>query len=248
MAEMLLINPRSRRRKARRNPARSAAQRAATRRLVAMNRSRSNPSRRKARRRNPTAPAIVAMNPRRRRMARRSNPIRAIRRRRNPAMLGGFSFRSVLGAMQEALVQGGGAVAMDLLHGQINRFLPAMLQRTPGQVGLGDVVKASITVLIGTALRGPTRGLSMKAATGSLTVQAYDIVRNLLPSTMTLGYMTPGLVTQGASRVGPNRGMVGRYTAPGGPTALLNRYAAPGATALLNGRNMARVREGVTIR
>jgi hypothetical protein len=42
--------------------------------------------------------------------------------------------------------------------------------------------------------------------------------------------------------------MVGRYTAPGGPTALLNRYAAPGATALLNGRNMARVREGVTIR
>ena len=59
MAEMLLINPRSRRRKARRNPARSAAQRAATRRLVAMNRSRSNPSRRKARRRNPTAPATA---------------------------------------------------------------------------------------------------------------------------------------------------------------------------------------------
>lgn len=247
MAEMLLINPR--RRKARRNPAkRSAAQRAATRRLVAMNRARSNPSRRKARRRNPVAPAIVAMNPRRRRMSRRSNPIRVIRRRRNPAMLGGFSFRSVVGAMQEALIQGGGAVAMDLLHGQINRFLPPMLQRTPGQVGIGDVVKASITVLIGSALKGPTRGLSMKAATGSLTVQAYDIVRNLLPSTMTLGYMTPGVVTQGASRVGPNRGIVGRYTAPGAPTPMLNRYTAPGATALLNGRNMARVREGVTIR
>jgi hypothetical protein len=163
-------------------------------------------------------------------------------------MLGGFSFRSVVSAMQDALIQGGGAVAMDLLHGQINRFLPQMLQRTPGQVGLGDVVKASITVLIGTALRGPTRGLSMKAATGSLTVQAYDIVSNLLPSTMQLGYMTPGRVTQGASRVGPNRGIVGRYTAPGAPTALLNRYTAPGATALLNGRNMARVREGVTIR
>jgi hypothetical protein len=29
---------------------------------------------------------------------------------------------------------------------------------------------------------------------------------------------------------------------------MLNRYTAPGATALLNGRNMARVREGVTIR
>ena len=248
MAEMLLINPRRRARKGG-SKRRSAAQRAATRRLVAMNRSRSGSSRRRARRRNPEMPAVVAMNPRRRRMSRRrSNPVRVIRRRRNPAMLGGFSFRSVVSAMQDALVQGGGAVAMDLLHGQINRFLPQMLQRTPGKVGLGDVVKASITVLIGTALRGPTRGLSMKAATGSLTVQAYDIVSNLLPSTMQLGYMTPGVITQGASRVGPNRGIVGRYTAPGAPTPMLNRYTAPGATALLNGRNMARVREGVTIR
>ncbi len=241
MAEMLLINPRRRRARKARKAGRSAAQRAATRRLVAMNRSR-----RRARRSNP-APAVVAMNPRRRRMSRRrSNPVRMIRRRRNPAMLGGFSFRSVIGAMQEALIQGGGAVAMDLLHGQINRFLPAMLQRTPGQVGLGDVVKASITVLIGTALRGPTRGLSMKAATGSLTVQAYDIVKNLLPSTMQLGYMTPGVITQGAANVGPNRGMVGRYTQPGA-TPLLNRYVQPGASPLLNG-NPARMREGVTIR
>jgi|LakMenEpi03Aug12_release.lakeMendotaPanAssembly.Ray.scaffolds.fasta_scaffold289997_1 hypothetical protein len=247
MAEMLLINPRPRARKSG-SKRRSAAQRAATRRLVAMNRARSGGSRRRARRRNPVAPttAVVAMNPRRRRMSRRSNPVRMIRRRRNPAMLGGFTFRSVIGAMQDALIQGGGAVAMDLLHGQINRFLPEMLKRTPGQVGLGDVVKASITVLVGTALRGPTRGLSMKAATGSLTVQAYDIVKNLLPSTMQLGYMTPGVITQGQANVGPNRGMVGRYTQPGA-TPLLNRYTQPGATALLNG-NPARMREGVTIR
>lgn len=240
MAEMLLINPRRRRARKARKAGRSAAQRAATRRLVAMNRSR-----RRARRSNP-APAVVAMNPRRRRMSRRrSNPVRMIRRR-NPAMLGGFNFRTVVSAMQDALIQGGGAVAMDLLHGQINRFLPAMLQRTPGQVGLGDVVKASITVLVGTALRGPTRGLSMKAATGSLTVQAYDIVKNLLPSTMQLGYMVPGVVTQGQVNVGPNRGMVGRYTQPGA-TPLLNRYTQPGASPLLNG-NPARLREGVTIR
>lgn len=241
MAEMLLINPRRRPARKARKSGRSAAQRAATRRLVAMNRSR-----RRARRSNP-APAVVAMNPRRRRMSRRrSNPVRMIRRRRNPAMLGGFNFRTVVSAMQDALIQGGGAVAMDLLHGQINRFLPSMLQRTPGQVGLGDVVKASITVLVGTALRGPTRGLSMKAATGSLTVQAYDIVKNLLPSTMQLGYMTPGVITQGQSNVGPNRGMVGRYTQPGA-TPLLNRYTQPGASPLLNG-NPARLREGVTIR
>lgn len=248
MAEMLLINPRRRRARKARKAGRSAAQRAATRRLVAMNRSR-----RRARRSNP-APAVVAMNPRRRRMSRRrSNPVRMIRRRRNPAMLGGFSFRSVIGAMQEALIQGGGAVAMDLLYGQINRFLPDNLKVLPDnerigpRIGLGEVLKASLTVLIGTALKGPTRGLSMKAATGSLTVQAYGIARSLLPSTMQLGYMTPGVITQGQASVGPNRGMVGRYTAPGAPTALLNRYTQPGATPLLNG-NPARMREGVTIR
>ncbi len=246
MAEMLLINPKTRRKGAKRRSGRTAAQRRATARLVAMNRARSSP--RRARRRNPAPAAVVAMNPRGRRMSRRrSNPVKMYsRRRRNPAMLGGFNFRSVVSAMQDALVQGGGAVAMDMLHGQINRFLPSMLQRTPGSVGLGDVVKASITVLIGTALKGPTRGLSMRAATGSLTVQAYDIVKNLLPSTMQLGYMTPGRLTQGQANVGPNRGMVGRYTQPGA-TPLLNRYTTPGATALLNG-NPARLREGVSIR
>lgn len=248
MAEMLLINPR--RRKARKAQ-RSAAQRAATRRLVAMNRAR----RGRGRRRNPApaaAATMMATNPRRRRrMARRSNPVRMIRRRRNPAMLGGFSFRSVISAMQDALVQGGGAVAIDLLHGQIKRFLPAALQRTPGQVGLGDVVYASLTVLVGTLLNKPTRGLSMKAATGSLTVQAYDIVKNLLPSTMQVGYYAPGQIVQGNARVGPTRavtGSIGRYSAPGAPTPLLNRYVTPGATPLLNGAARARMREGVTIR
>lgn len=251
MAEMLLINPR--RRKARRNPAkRSAAQRAATRKLVAMNRARSNPRRR---RRNPApaaAATMMATNPRRRRrMARRSNPIRMIRRRRNPAMLGGFSFRAVVGAMQDALIQGGGAIAIDLLHGQIKRFLPAMLQRTPGKLGLGDVVYASLTVLVGHVLNKPTRGLSMKAATGSLTVQAYQIVQDLLPSTMQVGYYAPGQIVQGNARVGPTRavtGSIGRYTGAGAPTPLLNRYTTPGATALLNGAGRARMREGVTIR
>ena len=250
MAEMLLINPRRRARKARK-AGRSAAQRAATRRLVAMNRAR----RGRGRRRNPApaaAATMMATNPRRRRrMARRSNPIRMIRRRRNPSMLGGFTFRSVVGAMQDALIQGGGAIAIDLLHGQIKRFLPAMLQRTPGKLGLGDVVYASLTVLVGHVLNKPTRGLSMKAATGSLTVQAYQIVQDLLPSTMQVGYYAPGQIVQGNARVGPTRavtGSIGRYTGAGAPTPLLNRYTTPGATALLNGAGRARMREGVTIR
>lgn len=245
MAEMLLINPRKRRA---RKSGRTAAQRRATAKLVAMNRSRT-----RRRRRNPVATVAAAPMVRRRRMAaRRANPaMRTYRRRRNPAMLGGrFGLGSIMRSVQDALVQGGGAVAMDLLYGQIAKFLPSTLQRTPGSIGLGDATKAVITVFLGHMLKGPTRGLSARAATGALTVQAHGIIAGLLPSTMTLGYYTPGMVTQGASRIGPNRaitGSMGRYTAPGA-TALLNRYTAPGMSPMLNGRGSARMREGVAIR
>lgn len=238
MAEMLLINPRARR-KARKAP-RSAAQRRATAKLVAMSRRR---------RRNPApAAAPLAMNPRRRRkMARRSNPIRMIRRARrsNPAMR--FSTAGLMAAVQQALVQGAGAVAFDIVHGQVQRFLPASLVPTPGSIGIGDAVKAALTVFIGSALRGPTRGLSVKAATGALTVQAHSLIKTFVPSTLPLGYAAPGYVTQGQTRVGPNRAIVGvgRYTAPGA-TALLSSYTTPGAaTPLLNGR-AAQYREGVS--
>lgn len=249
MAEMLLINPRKRRA---RKSGRTAAQRRATAKLVAMNRARTRTAGRR-RRRNPVATVAAAPMVRRRRMAaRRANPaMRSYRRRRNPAMLGGrFGLGSIMRSVQDAVVQGGGAVAMDLLYAQIAKFLPSTLQRTPGSVGLGDATKAVITVFLGHMLKGPTRGLSARAATGSLTVQAHGIIANLLPSTMTLGYYTPGMVTQGASRIGPNRaivGNVGRYTAPGA-TALLNRYTAPGMSPMLNGRGSARMREGVAIR
>ena len=240
MAEMLLINPR--RRRAARKTRRTAAQRRATAKLVAMNRGR--------RRRNPSPPAVVAMNPRRRRSRRMSAMRRVARRvyrRRNPAMR--FSIRGVMGAIQNALVQGAGAVAFDIAHGQIQRFLPAQLVPVPGQIGLGDLVKAAITVFVGQTLSGPTRGLSVKAATGALTVQAHGLIRSFVPSTLPLGYATPGQVAQGMARVGPNRAIVGvgRYTAPGA-TPLLNRYTAPGATPLLNAARTARAREGVAIR
>ena len=154
-----------------------------------------------------------------------------------------------MGAIQNALVQGAGAVAFDIAHGQIQRFLPAMLVPVPGRVGLGDLVKAAITVFVGQTLSGPTRGLSVKAATGALTVQAHGLIRSFVPSTLPLGYAVPGQVAQGMARVGPNRAIVGvgRYTAPGA-TPLLNRYTAPGATPLLNAARTARAREGVAIR
>jgi len=237
MAEMLLINPRTR---AKRKAPRTAAQRRATAKMQAANRRRS-------RRRNPVAP--LAMNPRtRRRAARRSNPIRMVRRARrmsNPAMR--FSTAGIMAAFQQALVQGAGAVAFDIVHGQVQRFLPASLVPTPGSIGIGDAVKAALTVFIGSALRGPTRGLSVKAATGALTVQAHSLIKTFVPASLPLGYAAPGYVTQGQTRVGPTRAIVGvgRYTRPGA-TALLSSYTpADSMTPLLNGR-AAQYREGVS--
>lgn len=235
MAEMLLINPRRRKaRKARKAP--SAAQRRARAAFAAAARRRRNP---------------VAAAPKR--VARRRNPIsasikRATRRRRNPISLGAGS-ASYMGMIKAAVVQGAGAVAVDVAFGQINKFLPTMMVKVPGTVGVGDAVKAVLTVAMGKMLNKATRGLSMKAAQGSLTVQARDLIASFVPASMPLGYYAAGKVVQGNSRVGPNaRAGVGQYLPPG-QTAMLNRYVTPGATALLNGssgQRSALVREGVS--
>lgn len=247
--EILLINPAPRRRR-RKNPVRrTAAQRAATRRMIAANRARANPARRR-RRKNP-AP-IVAANPSPRR--RRRNPSVSLakyrRRRRNPSMMG---MGGIMGPVRDALVQGAGAVAFDVAHGQIQKFLPASLVPVPGAVGVGDAVRAILTVVIGRALRGPTRGLSMKAAAGSLTVQAHGLIRGFVPATLTMGYAGAAMVGSGNARVGPSRGIgpgMGRYTPAGSATPLLNRYTAPGSgSPLLSGsRSATMAREGFNIR
>lgn len=201
-----------------------------------------NPRKRKAARKARRATPIA----KRRVMARRrKNPIAAVKRRvmrrRNPINMGmGGGYMT---AIREALMGGAGAVAMDLVFGQVNKFLPATLQKTAGTVGAGDAIKAVLTVFIGQALNKPTRGFSKKAAQASLTVQAHDIIRSFVPATMALGYYSPAMTAQGTNRVGPIRKGVNAYTSGGTP--LLNAYqASGGATALLNG---ARNRENVTM-
>ena len=207
MAEMLLINPRKRTRKARKT--------AAKRRV----------------RRNP----IAAMTRRIRR-----NPVRALKRRvmrrRNPIGMAGMT--GYMTSIREALMGGVGAVAFDIVHGQIKRFLPAALQVTPGKIGAGDAVRAIITVFVGQALNGVTRGFSKKAAMASLTVQAHDLLKGFVPAALPLGYASPALVAQGTNRVGPIRQGVNAYTKPGS-TPLLSAYTS--GSQLLNG---ARNREG----
>jgi hypothetical protein len=254
MSEMLLINPRRRAR--RKNPARrSAAQRAATARMLAANRAR--------RHRNPIA-AVGRVRHRRRRNPiaavgrvhrRRRNPIstmrsRVMRRRRNPISLGGLGVNTIIGQLKDAAIGGAGAIAVDVAYGKIAPMLPASLQRTPGSVGVGDGVKAVLTVVLGRLLDKVTRGLSSKMAKGSLTVQAHGILSTMLPAGLTLGgvgFYSPAQIVQGVQRVGPLRRGVNAYVAPG-TTPLLSAYMPPGRSALLSaaGGGSARERENVS--
>lgn len=227
MAEMLLINPKTRgRRKARRsNPIGAKRTRRAS-----------------ARRRNPIAAVSRRVMYRRRR-----NPIglarrRVMRRRRNPIGMGRMGMGSVIGMVREGIMSGVGAVAFGVVHGQIQKFLPAALRVVPGKIGAGDAVKALITVVVGQALSGATRGWSKKAAAASLTVQMHDLVKGFVPAALPLGglgYASPAGIAMSTNRVGPIRRGMNAYT---GGTPLLSAYTS-GGSQLLNG---ARSREGVT--
>lgn len=238
MAELLLVNPRKRRakksarksRSRRRNPI--AAARRPARNVSGLARRRVS-----RRRRNPVALAGLARRGR-----------RVMRRRRNPIGLGGGSFVSALiKSAKEAAIGGAGAIAVDAAMGQINRFLPASMQRTPGRVGVGDAVKLAITVALGRLLSKPTRGLSTKMAQGALTVQAHGILSTLVPSAVALGYAVPGRVVNASARVGPMRNAQGMnaYAPAGSPSPMLNAYTRSNVTPLLSGGvGGARRREG----
>lgn len=248
MSQVLLINPRKRGRKSakrRKNP--SAAQRANWARFAAMARRKSAGGR--------------ARNPlkahKRRRVARRRNPIMGyarrrshVRRRRNPigARMGGglLNFRSYIAPIKDAAVMGVGAVGVDIAFNYINKYLPPSMQTMPGAVGAGDAVKAVLTVALGKLLSGPTRGLSQKAAMGSLVVQMRDVALKVLPASVTgmgLGFYNPGRIVNGSGRVTGNMravggagagaaGGVGMYT--GGATPLL---AGPGLSMYTGGQS-----------
>jgi len=224
MAEMLLINPRKRHAR--------KAHHTAKRRV--------HHTRRKA---NPYAALTHAR--RRKHTARKHNPIHAMRRRvmrrRNP--IGGGMMSGYMTLIKDGLIGGAGAVAMDVVYGYVNNMLPASLQNQPNTVTAGDAVKAIFTVAAGKGLSRMTGGLSMKAAQASLAIQSYNIVKQFLPATMSLGYASPANVITGTNRVGPIRTGMNAYTRPG-VTPLLSAYQKPGATALLNGN--AAKREGVS--
>jgi hypothetical protein len=177
---------------------------------------------------------------------------RRVMRRRNPAMLGG----NYMMAIREALMDGFGAVAIDYAYNMIAKAIPGtagtFLQPNPASVGTADAVKAVLTVVLGNALNGVTRGFSRKAAKASLTVQSYQIMKKVLPAQITgnlsgLGYMSPAVVAAGGNtRIGPIRGQMGAYTAPGA-TPLLSAYTSSGSSSPLLSGSGARMREGTSL-
>lgn len=234
MAELLLVNPRKRRR------GKKTARKSSRRRNPVAKR---NPAARRNR-----SPMISSAHGSRR--MRRRNPIALarkgsrIRRRRNPIGLGGGSFmRSLMNMARDAATGAAGAIAVDAAMGQINRFLPTTLQRTPGRIGVGDAVKAALTVVLARMLSKPTRGLSMKMGQGALTVQAHGMLSSLMPAGLMLGYAVPGRVVDASARVGPMRNAQGMnaYVRAGAPSPLLNAYTRSNVTPLLSN---ARRREG----
>lgn len=267
MSQVLLINPGRKSKRAsgktRRKGTRSAAQRRATAKLVAYSRSKSRTRRAKSTPRSHNPIRVY------KRAARQRNPLtiyskaRRVTRRRSPAtsrsMGGGLlNFRSYINPIKDAAIMGAGAVAVDVAFGYINRYLPASMQVVPGTVGAGDAVKAVLTVALGKMLSGPTRGMSQKAAMGSLVVQMRDITMKVLPPSITapsLSFYNPGRVVPGygvraqtnARAVGGGGGVsggtVGAYT--NGVSPLLgtpsmgpglSRYTNQPGTPLLAGR------------
>lgn len=218
--QMLLINPRKRK-------ARKTAKRRARKTF--------------SRKRNPVSVAAVtrrAANPKRRRRAvrRRSNPI-AARHKRNPISARGM-FAGIVPMLKNAAIGAGGAIAVDAAMAQVNKYLPASMQPTPGAVGLNDAIKAITTVALGSLLSRPTRGMSKVAAAGALTVQMDKAVRTFLPATVKaqLAYGTVAPVVPGRVTVQPNAQRMAAYTRPGAATPLLSAYTRPGAATPLLSR------------
>lgn len=204
MAEMLLINPRRKRRagvrRMRRNP----------RRMSALQRQYFGGGRRNPRRRRRSRPAMTTMarNPRRRYRRARA----AIRRfRRNPRGMGGnFNLSHI---MRDMLVPAGigaaGALALDLAWG--NLPIPASLQTGT----LAPVARIAGAVLIGIAVgmvAGKRNGAY--ATVGAMTVTLADLAKNWVassyPAVSLGGYVSPRMGYYGAARQFTNQ-RVGNY-------------------------------------
>lgn len=192
MATLFTINP-SKRRKRRGGKRRTAKQRAATRRMINA-RYGINPKKRRARRRGRKASAVVSVKRRRVRRSSARRVHRSSRRRSSGRMA--FNTRGAMNLLKAGAIGGAGAILVDVGMGQAQRFLPAMLA-TPtdamGNIQYGYfAAKAGLALLIGTyGGKIMPSAVAEKMGEGAMTVLAYQFMRPMVPSALTMGYFNP---------------------------------------------------------
>jgi len=163
-AQLLLVNPRRKRRVKR---AKTTSRR--KRRVVAK---RSTARRHKRR----TAVGYtVGSGPIRRRKLNPRRRVHRARRRHNPRMLGGFSMGGIMNQLIPAAVGGAGAVALDVALGYLPAATPDFLKTGMGNKALKIGGAILLGVVAGKVL-GRERGKAVAA--GALTVVAYGIIKD----------------------------------------------------------------------
>lgn len=211
MAELLLVNPRRRRRH---KAAKSRKRRRSVRRFKVARRRHYARAVRRHRRKHRRAIAVVA----------RSNPIRRGRKRRR------FSLRryssnpisSPMGFIKNALVPSaigaGGALGVDVLIGFATPYLPAMLTGPT----IRPVVRLAGAVALGMiASKVAGRKIGEQVAAGAITVTVYDFMKGIVKSAVPslplsgndypyMGFYQPGYPA-GSSEMGEYMDGVGEY-------------------------------------
>jgi hypothetical protein len=204
MATLMLVNPRKRRSsgKKRASPARKTRSR-------------------KARRTNPVSVASVKRRARRNIGGARRSARRTVRRHRNPISMGSLSSSRLMKMLTNAALGGAGSIGVDLIMGQVRKYLPPSLQPSATGPGVYDAIKVALTIALGRGLSKMTKGASEQMAAGALTVQAAKLMEPFVAQTMPqaaavaglrgargIGYMVPTAVAAGNSRLSPmSRGM-----------------------------------------
>lgn len=188
MEQLLLVNPRKRRRSKRRTPPRGPGGRFMKRGTVRRRARRHSPRRR----RNPVPSALSMANPRRRR---RSVARVHRRRRRNP--VGGGFLGNLTRPLMPALIGAGGAIATDAVFGKLP--LPANLKTG----NLAVVTKAVLAVALGMVVsRFGNRRIGEQMTAGALTVQAHSVLMPFVAQIPGLGYYGAGYALPASAGVG----------------------------------------------
>ncbi len=197
MSQLLLINPRRRRKHRVR-----ARKRRGARRMTAKQLKYFGPRKRRvSRSRRRSAPAFLA-NPRKRKYRRRGRSVSRSARR-----IGGqirASFGGITSSLKTGVTGGAGAVVVDMAMGQAAQYLPATLTSRYSADGTLNysyyATKAALAIGLGIVgqryLPGNMKRLAATGAEGALVVMSYEILRSVLPANLTMGYFNPAIVTQ----------------------------------------------------